>query len=133
MRKACQSSRWLGGLGVILGCSGMIVAAVVGGAGAAVTGTMAGMEQSSSNPGWVNAINSIGQPLLMVSFALIIVGLWPRGRAAVAVGLIGSVLLDVFLFVHYMLLLAIVAGLILAGAYAIAYWPLWGRRSSYPV
>lgn len=118
---------------MILGCSGMIVAAVAGGAGAAATGTMAGMEQSSSNPGWVNATNSIGQPLLMVSLALIIVGLWPRGRAAAAVALIGSVLLYVFLFVHYVLSLALVAGLILVGAYAIAYWPFWQRRSSYPV
>lgn len=97
IRRTCRSSRWLGGLGAILGailgCSGMIIAALAGGAGAAATGaSMAGMEQSSSNPGWVNAINSVGQPLLIISLVLIIFGLWPRGRTAVALALLGSML-----------------------------------------
>ncbi|MGI8824384.1 MAG: hypothetical protein ACR2JC_01835 [Chloroflexota bacterium] len=75
----------------------------------ATAGSMAGMEQSSSNPGWVNAINSVGRPLLIVSLVLIVLGLWPRGRAAVALALIGSMPLYAFMFVHYNLLPAIAA------------------------
>jgi len=133
IRRTCRSSRWLGGLGAILGCSGMIIAALAGGAGAAATGaSMAGMEQSSSNPGWVNAINSVGQPLLIISLVLIIFGLWPRGRTAVALALLGSMLFYVFMFVHYNLPLAVAAGLVLAAAYVSGYWPSWRRSSSSP-
>lgn len=129
--KTCRSSRYLGGLGAVVGCSGMIIGAFSGAVGAAATGaaksgsmdSMAGMETSSSNPGWVNAINTVGQPLLIVSLLLVIIGLWPRGRVPTALAVAGSVVFYVFMFVHYSLSLALVAALILVSAYVVAFLP----------
>jgi hypothetical protein len=109
----------------------MIVSAVAGGAGAAATGaakggSMAGMEGmsvSSSNPGWVNVINSIGQPLLIVSLLLIVLGLLPRGWLPTAFAIVGSVLFYGFMFIHYSLPLAILAGVILLTACGVAFLP----------
>ncbi len=128
---SCRSSRWLGGFGAILSCSGMIVAAIVGVTSAAATGaakggSMAGMESmatSPSNPWWVNGINTIGQPLLIVSLLLIVLGLLPRGWVPTALSVIGSVLFYSFTFIHYDLPLAIFAAVVLAAAYAVAFWP----------
>jgi len=129
--KTCRSSRYLGGLGAVIGCSGMIVGALSGAVGATATGVaksgsmdgMAGMQSSSSNPGWVNAINTVGQPLLVVSLLLVIIGLWPRGPIATGLAMIGSVLFYVFMFVQYNVPLALIAALILLSAYLAALWP----------
>lgn len=128
---SCRSSRWLGGFGAILSCSGMIIAAVAGVTGAAATGaakagSMAGMESMStspSNPGWVNAINTVGQPVLIVSLFLIILGLLPRGWVPTVLAVVGSILFYGFMFIHYDLPLAIFAAVVLAAAYAAAFWP----------
>ena len=131
LSRTCRSSRWLGAAGTVVGCSGMIVAAVAGGAGAAATGaakggSMAGMGSmsvSSSNPGWVNVINSVGQPLLIVSLLLIVLGLLPRGWLPAALAMVGSVLFYSFMFLHHSLPLTILAGVILLGAYVAAFLP----------
>jgi hypothetical protein len=39
-RKTCSSSRWLGGIGAIVGCSGMVVASFSGVVGAAASGAV---------------------------------------------------------------------------------------------
>ncbi len=109
----------------------MIVGALSGAVGAAATGVaksgsmdgMAGMQNSSSNPGWVNAINTVGQPLLVVSLLLVIIGLWPRGPIATGLAMVGSVLFYVFMFVQYNLPLSLIAALILVSAYLAAFWP----------
>jgi len=131
VRRTCRSSRYLGGLGALVGCSGMIVGAFSGAVGATATGvaksgsmdSMAGMQNSSSNPGWVNAINTVGQPLLVVSLLLVIIGLWPRSPIAAGLAMIGSVLFYVFMFVQYNVPLALIAALILLSAYLAAFWP----------
>jgi len=109
----------------------MIVGAFSGAVGATATGvaksgsmdSMAGMQNSSSNPGWVNAINTVGQPLLVVSLLLVIIGLWPRSPIAAGLAMIGSVLFYVFMFVQYNVPLALIAALILLSAYLAAFWP----------
>jgi len=81
------------------------------------------MSVSSSNPGWVNVINSVGQPLLIGSLLLIVLGLLPRGWLPTALAVVGSVLFDSFTFIHYSLPLAILAGATLLAAYAVAFLP----------
>jgi hypothetical protein len=124
-QKTCSSSRWLGGIGTIVGCSGMVVASFSGVVGVAASGAMksnalgdmAGMGTSPSNPGWVNAISGVGQPLLIVSLLLVIIGLLPRGPLATILGVAGSLVFYVSMFVHYSQLLAIAASIVLIGAY----------------
>ena len=109
----------------------MVIAALSGAVGAAVTGTargsstdsMASMGYASSNPGWVNAINSIGQPLLIVSLLLVVVGFLPRGPVLTVLALISSIGFYNFMFVHYSLLLAILSALGLVAAYVAAFLP----------
>lgn len=131
LQTSCRSSRWLGGLGAVLSCSSMVVAAVAGVAGAAISGTakgnsmagMATMSSSSSTSAWVNAINTVGQPLLMVSLLLMIVGLLPQGKIPATLAIIGSVLLYSFMFVQYDRLLPVFAAAVLIAAYGIVFWP----------
>lgn len=131
LHHSCRSSWWLAAAGTVVGCSGMIVAAIAGGAGApaagaAKGGSMAGMGSmavASSNPGWVNTINSIGQPLLIVSLLLIVLGLLPRGWLPTTFAVVGSVLFYSFMFLHYSLPLTIFAGVTLLGAYVSAFLP----------
>lgn len=66
------------------------------------------MQNSSSNPGWVNAINTVGEPLLVVSLLLVIIGLWSRGPIATGLAMTGAVLFYVFMFVHYNVPLALI-------------------------
>jgi hypothetical protein len=131
VRKTCGSSRWLGAAGTILSCGGMIAAAVAGALGVTASGAarfgssmagMSGMGQSPSNPGWVNAINAISEPLLIASLLLVILGMLPRGRAATALAVTGSVLFYVFMFPFYSLPLAILDGAVLGAAYVLGFW-----------
>jgi hypothetical protein len=108
----------------------MLLPAIVGTAGAAAVGSMNGMFQRAGNVNatgyWiiVNAVNRLGQPLLIVSIALIVYGMKHFGRWPLAIATVGAVLLYVGMFVFNMSVSMIAfAAALLVIAYGIAYAP----------
>lgn len=122
-----------GGLGACVCTLSMVLPVIAGTAGAAVsvTGSMSGMSGEVQSTGYwalVNAINSVGRPLLIASIALILYGMKNFGRWPVAVASIGGLLLYASMYMLNMsIFLIAVSAAILAIAYVIAYGPFVTR------
>ncbi len=111
----------------------MLLPVVLGTAGAAtaVMGSMAGMSGMTTSAqqtgllwGIVNAVNAVGQPLLIASIALTSYGMRDFGRLPLVLAAIGGFLLYVSMYVLGMSIAMIaISGAVIATSYGIAYGP----------
>jgi len=91
-----RSSSWISAVGVVIAaisCTVMIAATVIGLLG--VIGIRASAEFADK---FTQLLSPIAQPLLVVSLALIVIGLIPRGRIPIALALSGGVLVYLSMF-----------------------------------
>lgn len=103
-----------------------VLASAIGVAGAGAAGSMAGMAQSTSSPTVVIVLGDLSTPLLLLSVALMVWGVWrSRSTAARVLVVIGSVVLLANQWqMHWLLLIA--GLLVLASAYVV----LWHQGRS---
>lgn len=122
----------VGVVGAAASCGVMLVgviAGAVGVAGAGAAGGMAGMAQSSSSPQIVSILDHASLPLLLISVAVMVWGVWwGRNASAKILVLLGSAVLLINQWhMHWVLLIA--GLLIVASAYAV----LWRQARKLPV
>ncbi len=124
-----------GGLGACACTVSMLLPVLIGtaGAGATIIGSMSGMSGNvQSNGLWsiVNAINAVGQPLIIGSMALIVYGMRNFGILPLILAGVGGFLLYTSMYVLNMsIIIVVISSATLAAAYVIAYGPLLMRSS----
>ncbi len=132
MRKA-NVATCCGGLGACICTVSMLLPVIIGtaGAGATIMGSMSGMSGNAQSNGlWamVNAINTVGQPLIIGSAGLILYGMRNFGMLPLTLAGVGGFLLYTSMYVLNMsILMVAISSATLAAAYVIAYGPLLMR------
>jgi hypothetical protein len=125
-----------GGIGAYICTISMLLATIIGvtGTGLSVARSMSGMSGNAQAGGlWIviNAINFLGQPLLIASIALILYGMKGFGKLPLAIAAVGGFLLYAGMYLLNMLVPMIaISSVILAGAYGTAYGPLMRKHKS---
>lgn len=118
-----------GGAGACVCTVSMLLAGIIGaaGTGLSVAGSMNGMSTTSTNGFWkvVNVINLVGQPLLILSVALILYGMRNFGKWPLLTSATGGALLYAGMYLLNMFIPMIaISSAVLVAAYVLAYGPV---------
>lgn len=127
--KSKELATCCGGAGACVCTVSMLLAAIVGTAGTGITviGSMNGMPTTGTDGFWtvINVINFVGQPLLILSVALILYGMRNFGKWSLLTSAVGGTLLYAGMYLLNMFVPMItISSAVLVAAYALAYGPI---------